>query len=157
MDLDQRSNPSALSIRRLTVEDDAAWLAKRVALWPDADHGELAREIAGLAAQPDFAAFGAITGNGRCAGFVEVGTRPYAEGCTTSPVGYVEALWVDADVRLQGIARRLMEAAAGWARSRGCRELASDANLANVASHRMHEHLGFTETDRIVTFLLPLD
>ena len=146
-----------ITIRRFTAEDDATWLAKRVALWAEEDHAELAREIVGLAAREDFAAFGAMTGNGRCVGFVEVGERSYAEGCTSSPVGYVEGLWVDEDVRLQGIARRLMETAADWSRSRGYREMASDTNLDNTDSQKMHARLGFAETDRIVTFLITLD
>ncbi|MEJ0011090.1 MAG: aminoglycoside 6'-N-acetyltransferase [Bauldia sp.] len=146
-----------VTIRRLTAEDDATWLQKRVALWAEEDHAELAREIVGLATRDDFAAFGAMLGNGRCVGFVEVGARDYAEGCTTSPVGYVEGLWVDEDVRLQGIARRLMEAAADWSRSRGYREMASDTNLDNTDSQTMHVRLGFAETDRIVTFLVKLD
>ncbi len=146
-----------ITIRRFTAEDDATWLSKRVALWAEQDHAELAREIVGLAVRDDFAAFGAMTNNGRCVGFVEVGERNYAEGCTSSPVGYVEGLWVDEDVRLQGIARRLMETAADWSRSRGYREMASDTNLDITDSQKMHARLGFTETDRIVTFLIKLD
>jgi aminoglycoside 6'-N-acetyltransferase I len=157
MDLDRRSNPDTVSIRRLTAEDDAVWLAKRVALWPTEDHAELAREIVGLASREDFAAFGAMLGNGRCIGFIEVGERAYAEGCTSSPVGYVEGLWVDEDVRLHGIARGLMETAADWSRSRGYTEMASDTTLDNTASQEMHARLGFTETERLVTFLIKLD
>lgn len=149
--------PIDIIIRRFTAADDATWLAKRVALWPAEDHAELAREIVGLAAREDFAAFGAMTGNGRCVGFVEVGERSYAESCTTSPVGYVEGLWVDEDVRRKGIARRLMKTAAEWSRARGYREMASDTNLDNIDSQKMHARLGFAETDRIVTFLMQLD
>jgi aminoglycoside 6'-N-acetyltransferase I len=150
-------SPTPITIRRFTIEDDATWLSKRVALWAGEEHAELAREIVGLAARKDFAAFGAMTRDGRCVGFVEVGARDYAEGCTTSPVGYVEGLWVDEDMRRQGVARRLMETAADWSRSRGYREMASDTNLDNTVSQEMHARLGFTETDRIVTFLMKLD
>jgi aminoglycoside 6'-N-acetyltransferase I len=72
-------------------------------------------------------------------------------------VGYVEGLWVDADVRRRGIARLLVEAAKSWARAQGFRELGSDAVLDNTVSHAMHGRLGFTETERLVTFLMKLD
>jgi GNAT superfamily N-acetyltransferase len=66
---------------------------------------------------------------GRLAGFTEVGTRLYAEGCDTSPVAYLEGWYVDRDVRRHGIGAALARAAEVWAREHGYRELASDALL----------------------------
>ena len=127
----------------------------RAALWPDADPAALAGEAGSLLAREDFAVFGARHGS-RWVGFVEVGTRDVAEGCATSPVGYVEGIWVDPACRRQGIARRLVAAAAGWAARRGYRELASDTELANVGSQAFHARLGFAETERLVTYRLAL-
>jgi hypothetical protein len=36
-----------------------------------------------------------------------------------------------------------------WARSQGCGELASDAELNNLVSQVVHMALGFTETERV--------
>lgn len=89
-------------------------------------------------------------------GYVEAGSRKYAEGCATSPVGYVEAWYVDPDVRQLGCGRALLEAAESWARSQGYTEMASDALLENTLSHRAHTGSGYAEVERIVTFRKPL-
>jgi aminoglycoside 6'-N-acetyltransferase I len=88
----------------------------------------------------------------RLCGFAEVGERPYADGCDTSPVAYLEGWYVDPDARRRAVGAELMRAVEAWARSRGYRELASDTGLANVVSQRAHERLGFTETERSVLY-----
>ena len=82
----------------------------------------------------------------------KVGARPYADGCETSPVGYIEAWYVDTDVRRRGYGRALLEAAEAWARGRGYREMASDASLDNTVSHAAHRRVGYDEVDRVIQF-----
>ena len=91
-------------------------------------------------------------GDGRLGGYVEVGTRAYAEGCDTSPVAYVEAWYVDEDLRRHGWGRRLFAAVETWARDKGLRELASGSLIDNTTSIAAHKHLGFTEVERQVHF-----
>ena len=95
-------------------------------------------------------------GDGRLGGYVEAGTRPYADGCDTSPVAYVEAWYVDADLRRRGWGGRLIAAVEAWARANGHRELGSGALLDNTASIAAHEALGFTEVERQVHFVKKL-
>jgi aminoglycoside 6'-N-acetyltransferase I len=95
--------------------------------------------------------------NGLLAGFVEAGTRPYADGCDTSPVGYIEAWFVDPDMRRRGYGSALLSAAEEWARSRGYREMASDALLDNDISYRAHLQSGYQEVDRVVQFRKSLE
>lgn len=128
----------------------------RQALWPLEDGAEIARETPELLARDDYAIFAAFV-RGRPIGMLEVGQRDVGEGCTTSPVGYIEALWVEPDFRRQGAATALVRAAMNWARTRGFRELGSDAELENTISHAMHEALGFVETERLVTYRMSLD
>ena len=90
-------------------------------------------------------------GGGLC-GFVEVSIRPWAIGCEPRPVGYIEGWYVDEDVRRRGVGRALVEAAEAWARSKGCRQMASDAELWNDVSHQAHGALGYEETARLVLF-----
>jgi aminoglycoside 6'-N-acetyltransferase I len=88
----------------------------------------------------------------RLAGFIEVGTRPYAEGCATSPVPYVEAWYVDEDVRRQSVGRALFGAAEAWSRAEGFTEIASDVQIDNAGSIAAHKALGYEETERLVCF-----
>jgi aminoglycoside 6'-N-acetyltransferase I len=128
----------------------------RQALWPDEDQAVLARETGPMLARHDYAVFGAYSG-ATLVGFLEVGHRDVAESATTSPVAYVEGVWVEPEHRHRGIARALFEAAKDWARSQGYRELGSDVEIENGVSLTMHARLGFAETKRLVTFLMKLD
>lgn len=86
-------------------------------------------------------------------GFIEVALRhDHVNGTETSPVAFVEGLYVRQRSRRKGWGRELMSSAEAWARSRGCTELASDAALDNTVSHRAHVSLGFHETERVVYF-----
>jgi aminoglycoside 6'-N-acetyltransferase I len=120
------------------------WRRMRHGLWPwlaEDDEEPVSQEV-----------FIALDDAGRPCGFVEAGERPYAEGCETSPVGYIEGWYVSPESRGRGVGRSLIEAAEQWARSRGLREMASDAGLDNLASHRAHERLGYREVERVVCF-----
>ena len=107
-------------------------------------------------ARPDAVVFVAARSGGGLAGFAEAATRPYAEGCATSPVAVLEGWYVDPDVRRHGVGRALVAAVERWSRAAGLRELASDALLDNLTSHRAHARLGFREVERLVCFYKPL-
>jgi aminoglycoside 6'-N-acetyltransferase I len=128
----------------------------RIALWPDEPSAATDTDMRAWLERPDAAVFVAARPDGSLCGFVEVASRPYAEGCETSPVGYIEGWYVDADVRREGYGRALLEAAEDWARSEGYTEMASDALLDNTLSHRAHERCGYNEVERLVTFRKPL-
>jgi aminoglycoside 6'-N-acetyltransferase I len=85
-------------------------------------------------------------------GYVEVGTRPYADGCDSSPVAYIEAWYVDADLRRRGWGAQLIATVEDWARANGLGELASGALLDNEPSIAAHKSLGFREVERQVHF-----
>jgi len=46
----------------------------------------------------------------------------------------------------------LLHTAENWARSRGCREMASDTNLENDISETAHLELGFQIAAKVVAF-----
>jgi aminoglycoside 6'-N-acetyltransferase I len=85
-------------------------------------------------------------------GLVEVSLRPYAEGCETSPVGYLEGLYVLPTFRRRGVARLLVQEAEAWARAQGCQEMASDAEFSNLLGQEVHRQLGYEEVERLVCF-----
>ena len=85
-------------------------------------------------------------------GFAELSLRPYAEGCATTPVAFLEGWFVVPRVRGRGAGRALVSAAEAWARTRGCREMASDTTLDNTSSAAAHAALGFEEVEQIRCF-----
>jgi putative acetyltransferase len=148
-------------IRQASNYDQAEWLRMRALLWPDCPADQHAAEIRAFFdtdspgwSEPflSVAAFVAVRPSGGLCGFLEASIRPYAEDCRTWPVGYVEGWYVDADLRRQGIGRRLLEVAEQWATAQGCKEMASDAQMENEVSLAAHKALGFEESSRSVYF-----
>ena len=131
----------------------------RHALWPS-EAGEHAREIAryfDLGGTPQlFEVLLACDEKGGAVGVIELSIRPYAEGCTTDRVAFVEGWYVEPAEREKGIGAALMRAAEDWGRSQGCVELASDAEVENLETAAVHRALGFTEAGVIRCFRKPL-
>jgi len=126
----------------------------RTALWPNHSDGEHARDIANLLADAgETINLIARNADGVALGFAEAALRrDYVNGCKTSPVAFLEGIFVKPEARGRGVARALVGAVEAWARERGCTEFASDAAPENFASLDMHRALGFEETQRVVFF-----
>jgi aminoglycoside 6'-N-acetyltransferase I len=142
-----------MDIRHIRDSDKASWVRLRYLLWPDAEpsHEEEAdRFFLGAAKEPEAVLVAEV--NGEIVGFLETSIRPYAEGCTTDSVGFVEGWYVEPEVRGRGIGRALMRAAEDWARGKGCIEFGSDCDLDNGVSAAIHKALGFEEVARIRCF-----
>ena len=134
--------------------DHDGWLALRAALFPHRDAMALRDQMAHFAAHPGrHAQFLAIDEEGEPVGMSEVSLRgDPVPGTRSQPVAFLEAVYVVPHARRHGLARALVAQARAWGRARGCTEFASDALLANEASHALHRALGFEETSRIVCF-----
>ncbi len=91
--------------------------------------------------------------NAAIVGFVEVHLREYAEGASTTPVGFLEGWFVVPEVRREGVGGALVRAAEQWARERGCIEMGSDTEVDNAVSIEAHQRLGYGITERLVAFL----
>lgn len=91
-------------------------------------------------------------GDGSLCGFVEIGSRTYAEGCESTPVAFLEGWYVDPDVRRKGIGAELIRAAEAWAIAHGYSEMASDTELENNVSFNAHLALGYEEVERQICF-----
>jgi aminoglycoside 6'-N-acetyltransferase I len=140
------------TIRRATYEDKWNWLQMRQRLWPEAPIEYLSFDLDDKLADPDYVVFVASSGDEGSIAFIEAGLRDYGEGCETSPVGYIEAWYVDEHLRGQKLGRELILAAEHWAREKGCTEMASDTWLENEASITAHLKLGYAEVERLVHF-----
>jgi len=78
--------------------------------------------------------------------------RDYVEGTETSPVGYLEGVYVEPNYRKCGYGKALVNACEDWAKSKGCSEFASDCELHNTDSLAFHLRSGFNEANRIICF-----
>ena len=137
-----------------TAADAADWAEMRGALWPSGAGGEHAREIAELLVEPgETLNLIARDDDNQALGFLEASIRhDYVNGCKTSPVAFLEGIFVSAAARGQGVARALVAEAETWARRKRLSEFASDAPVQNGGSQAMHAALGFEETQRVVFF-----
>ena len=141
-------------IKRCTLLDHNGWLPLRAALWPDsaADSDHDKQTI--LSAPQRYLVLVFTDENENALGFAEASIRTdYVNGTSSSPVAFLEGLYVQPASRGEGVARKLVAGVEQWAEEMGCTELASDALLENQVSHAMHEALGFEETERVVYFL----
>src|SRR5438093_6005557 len=128
-----------LRIRQARPEDKASWARLRRALWPDCSEHKHRLEIRQLL-DSDGVVFVAEDDQGKLIGFAEVSLRrDHVDGASISPVPYLEAWFVEAAFRKQGVGRSLMDAVERWATSRGYTELASDAELGNSEGIRLHK------------------
>jgi Acetyltransferase (GNAT) family. len=149
-----------MEILRLGADDPAssgnlveALLPMREALYPDLSRAENTREVSALFAIPARYAFFIALVAGEPAGFAEAAIRrDHVDGCRTSPVVFLEGIFVLPAFRRRGIARKLCEAVAGFGSDSDCSELASNALLTNHDSHAFHAAAGFEETERVVFF-----
>ena len=134
-------------------EKDASTVAAlAAALWPHHRAGELEPEFHPLLSDPEAAVF--LMYEEDCAvGFAQCQLRhDYVEGTDSSPVGYLEGIYVIPSCRHQGIAGVLLAACERWAVKMGCTEFASDCELDNPESLAFHKSAGFTEANRIICF-----
>jgi aminoglycoside 6'-N-acetyltransferase I len=140
---------------QLTVPEgsgDRAWMELRSALWPGESAAEQAAGMADARARGHYVRL-AVSSSGSAVGFVEASKRvDYVNGTSSSPVAFLDGLYVVPGSRRQGVARALVESVVDWALRQGCSELASDSLLKNRAARAAHRALGFEESERVVYF-----
>ena len=148
----------AMTVSRVEAEsnDVEAYRELRAKLWPMSAEENLRETSQQLAASAKWAVFLARDNDGTALGFLEVRLREYAEGASSSPVGFLEGWYVAEEVRKQGVGRKLVDAGEGWARSLGCSEMGSNTEIWRTGSIEAHLSLGYTEVERDVNFLKKL-
>ena len=142
--------------------DREVWLRLRSELWSHHPAAELAREVDRYLGGEGFLEVDgrpvpstvllAEGDDARILGFAEVNLRPFADGCRTGPVGYLEGWYVVPEARRRGVGAALVAAAEEWARNQGCAEFASDTRVENDLGERSHRALGFLEVRRTIHY-----
>ena len=141
-----------ITIRKAAFSDAAAAADLAVQLWPDHDMRELQTEFESLLTDEGAAVFLACVDE-TPVGFAQCQLRhDYVEGTSSSPVGYLEGIFVMPAYQRRGIARILLSSCESWAKEQGCTEFATDCELDNHDSLRFHLSVGFEEANRIICF-----
>ena len=139
-------------IKRAEVEDADVLAGLAIQMWTDHDPDGLAEEFRALLKNEDAACF-LFYMEDRPIAFAQCQLRhDYVEGTDTSPVGYLEGLFVTEEYRKRGYAAELLAECEKWAKAKGCAEFASDCEFDNPDSLRFHIAMGFEEANRIICF-----
>ena len=139
-------------IRKAGIQDLPILAELACPLWPDNTVEEMHAELGEILTKPD-AAFFLAYAEETAIGFAQCQLRcDYVEGTDSSPVGYLEGIYVAEEYRKQGVARELLTACESWAKTKGCMEFASDCELDNAQSLQFHLNVGFEEVNRIICF-----
>ena len=143
-------------VREAKPADGPSWLAMRASLWPEDEAGEHREEVrryfAGEFPRGPWVVLLAEDAEGPVLGFAEVSTRPYAEGCRSTRVAYLEGWFVLPEARQRGVGKALIREAERWGRAQGCTEFASDAEVDNEVSRLAHGAVGFTDVGMVRCF-----
>mgnify|MGYP003441104907 CR=1 FL=1 len=134
-------------------KEDAKLIAElSIIMWQNHTIEELSKEFEEIIANDESAVFVCSI---ECTpiGFAQCQLRhDYVEGTDSSPVGYLEGIFIKEYYRKQGFAKELLKACEKWAKEKGCSEFASDCELTNNTSLNFHLNMGFTEANRIICF-----
>ena len=137
---------------RAKKEDALAVAGLAVQMWEDNVPEGLAAELSDVIDSDEGVIFVAKE-NEKIVGFAQCQLRhDYVEGTESSPVGYLEGVFVKEECRNQGIAKELLQACENWALEKGCHEFASDCELENQTSLKFHMSVGFEEANRVICF-----
>ena len=139
-------------MKRAKVEDAGVLAGLAIQMWADSNMEELQDGFRELAGKRDAACFVKYVDD-QPVGFAQCQLRhDYVEGTESSPVGYLEGIFVTEEYRKQGYAAELLAECEKWAREKGCTEFASDCELHNLESLKFHMAMGFEEANRIICF-----
>jgi len=126
-------------------------------LWPDNQRDSLKEDFNKVKELENHKLYLAIK-NDEYVGFIHLSLRTdYVEGSNSSPVGYVEGIYVEPGYRNLGISRELIKHGEKWAMTKGCTQMASDIEMDNKDSYAFHLKVGFLEAGRIIAFIKDLN
>lgn len=139
-------------IYKATASDIQIIAQMAVIMWSSHTIEDLCETFSAIVGSDDGAVFVAEVDD-KPIGFAQCQLRyDYVEGTSSSPVGYLEGIFVMPQYRNCGYAKQLLSKCEEWARGKGCCEFASDCELDNNVSLDFHLKLGFTEANRIICF-----
>ncbi len=148
-----------MRVREVKKDDFVEWVRMRQYLWPNPsnDHESEVKNYFKGENRDIVITFVLEREKGKLGGFIEINKRSYAEGSKSFPVPYIEGWYIDPDIRGNGYGAQLVASAEGWAKENGFNEIASDSEIDNILSIKVHKALGFKEVERNVCFIKQLE
>ena len=139
-------------IREITSKDFQRWIELRCSLWPMHTKDEIESECKSLIKNKNYKMWFYCNENGDVLGFIEATIKNSAVGCKTDKIGYIEAWYVLPEFQRQKIGTKLINKAENWAKSNGCKEMASDTTSEYPNSTIAHKSLGYKDCLGITHF-----
>lgn len=141
-----------MKILEATQKDSHVLAKMATKIWENQNEDELEEEFKEILQSDEETCFIAFVKD-MPVGFANVSLRcDYVEGTESSPVGYLEGIFVEENYRKQNIAKNLVKSCEDWTKKIGCTEFASDCLLDNTQSLKFHLAIGFIEANRIICF-----
>jgi aminoglycoside 6'-N-acetyltransferase I len=128
----------------------------RQALYVGLDTAFHDREMQWIFRSRELSAFIALSATDEAIGILELSLRNVVDGCVGGPVGYIEGMYLEPVHRGRGYGRQMIAFATDWFRARGCKEMATDAEIDNAAAQAFYRRVGFREGWRVVGFTRPI-
>lgn len=139
-------------VRKADLEDVKILAKLAVQMWDENTVQGLEEEFADIIPGKDAAIYLKLV-DGAVIGFAQCQLRhDYVEGTDSSPVGYLEGIFIIKKYRRRGYAKELLKECEAWALEQGCTEFASDCELDNHDSLAFHIRMGFEEAGRVICF-----
>lgn len=139
-------------IREATQADALTVAELAIKMWSNNTISELQSEFLDLICSDNAVCFIKYVGN-KAVGFAQCQLRyDYVEGTDTSPVGYLEGIFIEDEYRHSGYAKELLSKCEKWSKEKHCTEFASDCEIDNEISFKFHLSTGFEEANRIICF-----
>ncbi len=144
-------------IEKATSKDCGILAKLAIQIWSNHTLAELEEDFAEIINGKDAVCFIKYVDNAPV-GFAQCQLRhDYVEGTHSSPVGYLEGIFVVPEYQHKGYAKELLHECELWAKEKGCSEFASDCELDNTDSFNFHMATGFEEANRVICFRKELE
>jgi aminoglycoside 6'-N-acetyltransferase I len=148
---------NCMKLAPIEKKDFALWRKMRREIYPIIDPEYDQREMEQISVSGIWFCYFIENETGETIGLVELSSRNIVDNCLSSPVAYLEGLYLEPECRGRGLGKQAARLVFDWCRERGFSELATDAELANTAAQNFYRALGFEETDRVVEYRMQID
>lgn len=143
-----------MKIKEITKKDFSEWVKMGLLFWPKHTEEKVRKEFKRILNSKKEKSFIDADNNRSFLGFINISIRnDYVEGSATSPVGYIEGIYVKKEYREKGIAKLLLKEAEKWFVKKGLSEVGSDAEVNNIISQKFHKNVGFKKGEAIVHYI----